>query len=371
MLVLVLLLVLAAPAPAFAVEGGPEVRRDIQYGSANGKRLLLDAYLPARRDAPVPAVVMIHGGGWRVGDKGSWAPEAKKLTDKGWVAFSVNYRLDEPSLFPAEVEDVQAAVRWVRAHAAEYGVDRSRIAALGESAGGHLTAMLATLGRGPLDEDARIRVGAAWSPPVDLTALARSRGDEWVSRVMGCTLDTCPDRLVQASPVTHVDGTDAPLYLINSTEELVPLAQAEAMAERLKTSTVDHRLDILPGNRHALDFRDDAWAPTVAFLEQHLAPVEDARAGPLSAVAAGTAAIAVIAAVSLVSRRRSPVRRSGRPGGRPGGRWRDSSARYDGWLGRTRARLVDEPARWAAINRSRSAGSRCLTASRMVTPEAR
>ncbi|MGH9265319.1 MAG: prolyl oligopeptidase family serine peptidase, partial [Acidimicrobiales bacterium] len=143
------------------------------------------------------------------------------------------------------------------------------------SAGGHLTAMLATLGTGDLDRDARIRVGAAWSPPVDLTALARSRGDDWAARLMGCTPATCPDRLAQASPVTHVDGSDAPLYLVNSTEELVPLSQAQAMADRLRLAGVDHRLDVLPGTRHALDFREDAWAPTLAFLEEHLGEADE------------------------------------------------------------------------------------------------
>ena len=315
-LLLTALLVALVP-PAAAGAQPVDVRRDIEYGIANGKRLLLDAYVPAGAgEERRPAVVMIHGGGWRVGDKASWQPEAERLAAKGWVAFSVNYRLDEPSAFPAEVDDVQAAVRWVRAHAGEYGIDTTRIAALGDSAGGHLTAMLATLGRGPRDEGARIRVGAAWSPPVDLTALAGSRGNEWVRPLFGCSAESCPDVLAQASPVNHVDASDAPLYLVNSTEELVPLSQAQAMAERLKAAGVDHRLDVFPGNRHALDFRDDAWGPTLAFLETHLAPqaTGGARAGggdggsPV-AVVAGVAVAGLVAAVLLrrAASRRRPV----------------------------------------------------------------
>lgn len=293
---------LTSPAPPAAAV---EVRRDVPYGTANGKQLLLDAYVPPVSGARRPAVVMIHGGGWRVGDKASWAEDAARFAERGWVAFSVNYRLDEPSPFPAEIEDVQAAVRWVRAHASEYGVDTRRIAALGESAGGHLTAMLATLGRGPLDADARIKVGAAWSPPVDLTALARSRGDEWAGRLMGCTLATCPDRLAEASPVTHVDPTDAPLYLVNSTDELVPLSQAQTMAARLQGAGVDHRLDVLPGTRHAMDFRDDAWAPTVAFLERHLAaPPPEQRSFPGAPLALVLVIGAVAAGGLVVFRRR-------------------------------------------------------------------
>lgn len=298
----------AGPAQPLGATAEVQVRRDVEYGTANGKPLLLDAYVPSGGGRARPAIVMIHGGGWRVGDKGSWAPEAGRLAERGWVAFSVNYRLDEPSPFPAEVDDVQAAVHWVRSHAGEYGVDPARIGALGESAGGHLAAMLATLGSGALDDGARVRVGAAWSPPVDLTALARSRGDEWANRLMGCTLATCPDRLAEASPITHVDASDAPLYLVNSTDELVPLSQSEAMAERLERAGVDHRLDVLPGNRHALDFREDAWAPTLAFLEEHLAAPSDGDSSRTGSVAAAVAALVVITSSGgLLLRKRRPT----------------------------------------------------------------
>ena len=298
--------------PAGAGAEPVEVRRDVEYGTANGKRLLLDAYLPpgARGEQRRPAVVMIHGGGWRVGNKASWRPEAERLAARGWVAFSIDYRLDEPTVFPAEVDDVRTAVRWVRANAGEYGVDTARIAALGDSAGGHLTAMLATLGRGRLDVDSRIRVGAAWSPPLDLTALAGSRGEGWVRPLFGCTPATCRETLAEASPVTHVDGSDAPLYLVNSTEELVPLSQAQTMAERLKAAGVDHRLDVFPGNRHGLDFRDDAWAPTLAFLEAHLAPAAGPAGGasspPVIPVVVGVVVVALSAAVVLRRSRSGP-----------------------------------------------------------------
>ncbi len=266
----------------------------------------LVAPAPPAGEGRRPAVVMIHGGGWRVGDKASWQPEAEQLAARGWVAFSVNYRLDEPAVFPAEIDDAEAAVRWVRANAEEFGVDPDRIAAIGESAGGHLTAMLATLG----DGRSRIRVGAAWSPPVDFTALAGSRGDGWAAPLFGCTRATCADLLARSSPVNHVDAGDAPLYLANSTEELVPLSQAQSMAEKLKAAGVEHRLDVFPGNRHALDFRDDAWGPTLAFLEAHL-DAEDAGDGssPVLPIAAGVA-VAGVAAVLLL--RRAASRR--RPG---------------------------------------------------------
>jgi acetyl esterase len=301
------ILLLSVP-PAGAVRSF-DVRRDVEYHSSGGKRLLLDAYVPAGNGRR-PAVVMIHGGGWRVGDKASWQPEAERLAARGWVAFSINYRLDERVVFPAEIDDVQTAVSWVRANAEEYGVDTARIAALGESAGGHLAAMLATLGQAPLHLGSRIRVGAAWSPPVDFTALAGSRGDGWAAPLFGCTRSTCPDLLARSSPVNHVDSSDAPLYLANSTEELVPLSQAQTMAEKLKAAGVEHRLDVFPGDRHALDFRDDAWGPTLAFLEAHL-QADDAGGGS-STVIPIVAGVAVAGVAAVLLLRRAATRR--RPG---------------------------------------------------------
>ena len=267
-----LLIIVGATGASAAPAASVDVRTDVQYGVADGKPLLLDAYVPqpagtARR----PAVLLMHGGGFRVGDKRSFEPEARKLAAKGWVGFSVNYRLDEPVAFPAEVDDVQAAVRWVRAHAADYQVDPERIGALGESAGGTLAAMLATVGEGSRETGARIRVGVAWSAPTDLTELARLRGDDWGVPLLGCTLAACPQKYADASPITHVDGTDSPLFLVNSDNELVPKSQAVTMATRIEDKGAVTQLQILPGTRHALDYRDDVWPQTELFLDKYLA----------------------------------------------------------------------------------------------------
>jgi acetyl esterase len=321
---LVLALAVAAQgATPVAARVAVETRRDVQYGTANGKPLLLDVYVPPGGERRRPAVLLIHGGGWRAGDKSSFAPEGRRLADRGWVALSVNYRLDEPSMYPAEVDDVAVAVRWTREHAGELGVDPDRIAALGESAGGHLTAMLATMGNGQRDVGARIAVGVAWSGPMDLTALARSRGDEWTNRVLGCSLAECARRVAAASPVNHVDSSDSPLLLLSSTEELVPLSQAKAMRARLNDAMVANRLEVYPGSRHALDYRDDAWEPTVAFLEMHLpaAPLAPGSGRRLSVLAALVGSLIVFGALRRVVRRRAEHQRdqgvSGRGSDRP------------------------------------------------------
>lgn len=304
-------LVLVAGGAAPAAPAGPsgvQVFRDIEYGRVATKPLLLDAYLPPGRGSQRPAVVLIHGGGWRGGDKATFADEATKMAAMGWVAFSVNYRLDETPTFKAGIEDVQAAVRWVRANVAEFGVNAARVGVLGESAGGHLAALLATAGEGRLFTSSRVLVAASWSGPMDLSALARQRGDGWATPLMGCTLAACPEQFQQLSPVTQVDASDAPMYLINSTDELVPLSQAQAMADRLRAAGIDHQLDVLPGNRHSLDFRADAWPATVRFLQRHLEgddPRGDSSVGTVMFFVAGGLAIAVIAAgVGRGARRR-------------------------------------------------------------------
>ena len=205
---------------------------------------------------------------------------ATRMAQRGWVVFAVNYRLNVPEAFPAEIDDVQTAVKWARLNAYDYRLDPGLMGALGFSAGGHLAAMLATLGDGPPDRNARILVAASWSGPMDLTALAAAGGDELTalsSLLLPCPPATCPERWDAASPITHVDPTDAALLLANSSDELVPVDQAQAMAARLDADGVANQLVIVPGRRHGRDLVDDVWPQTVAFLDHYLTRPDDLR----------------------------------------------------------------------------------------------
>ena len=162
--------------PSAPVPVPPRVELGIVYASPDGVPLKLDAYLPGS-PGPHPGVILIHGGAFRTGGRGWETYLATALVDAGFAAFSVDYRLAPEFPFPAAVDDVLAAVAWVRAHAAEYGVDSREIGAIGESAGGHLAAMLAVLGRDPLDTGSRIAAAVSWSGPMDLHALVRDAGD--------------------------------------------------------------------------------------------------------------------------------------------------------------------------------------------------
>ena len=264
------------PPPAI----GPlpvDISHDVKYGSAGGQDLLLDTYVPDDTNAERVSVFLIHGGAWRTGDKRNVAAVATRMAERGWVVFALNYRLTEPEAFPAEIDDVQTAVEWARFNAFDYRLDPGRMGALGFSAGGHLAAMLATLGEGPPDQGARILVAASWSGPMDLISLTGGEAAPLSALLLPCPPATCPARWADASPITHVDPTDAPLFLANSTDELVPLDQAESMADRLEAAGVAHQLEVVPGRAHGDDLVAAVWPQTVAFLSHHLVRPTDLR----------------------------------------------------------------------------------------------
>jgi acetyl esterase/lipase len=252
---------------------------NIEYRRVGGERLRLDAYVPATQRSH-PAVVFIHGGGWRSGDKAFFAPgeEAfasvgRRLAAAGIATFSVNYRF---APFPAAPTDVTAAVRWLRTHAARFRVEPSKIAVFGASAGGNLAALLATSGHGARTTGAGVVAAVSWSGPMDLTLfdrqLRRSSSHPFVEDYIGCEPATCPSRYARASPVSFVDSSDPPVLIVNGSEEIVPLAQAQELARRLGHVHVAHTLIVVKGRLHAAQYSAQALAPTIRFLIRYLEP---------------------------------------------------------------------------------------------------
>jgi acetyl esterase len=260
-------------AHAGAAQGGVTVKNDVTYRTVDGEQLGLDIYRPAKKGKNRPAVVVVHGGGWTQGDKALFAQQGNKLAERGFVAFSINYRLAPAHTYPAAVEDVEAAVEWVRKHAKVYGVDAKRIGTLGGSAGGHLVGMLATDGKGSLKTGHRVAAAVSWSGPMDFVRLAQAaatNAGRSFSMFLGCLPDTCPDTYAAASPVTHVDKTDAPMLIVNSTMELVPQSQADAMKAALDQAGVANQAIILPGSAHSRAYSNQVWDQTVTFFENYL-----------------------------------------------------------------------------------------------------
>lgn len=269
------------------VETTPNIRvtKDVVYGTADGMPLTLDVCArvaaTAGEQAPKPALLVIHGGSWRAGDKNSaaWLPICEWLGGAGFVAFSVNYRLAPQHVFPAAIDDTRAAVRWMRApeQVARYGIDPARIGVFGGSAGGNLAALLGTTGTGPLTTGDRVAAVAELSGPTDLTAAGLSLGTTSPSfqRIeldyLGCTsFDLCPQARA-ASPLYQVDSGDPPFFIGQSFDEFIPKPQADALAAALHKAGVETTYAAVPGTRHSIAMlTPQLRARIVDFLHSHL-----------------------------------------------------------------------------------------------------
>lgn len=238
------------------------------------RKLTLDVYLPVSPSASAPsrpAIVFVHGGGFVHGDKREFAQAAGAAARQGFVGFSINYRLISPG-FPLELRDVRSAIAWVRQHARRYGVDPARIAVWGGSAGANLAVEAAMIGRGPTDRGDRVAAAVGWSGPYDFNDErgARPYQRHTVRRYLGCRPRRCRRWAALASPASHVDASDPPLLMANSTDEIVPLHQVTDMERQTRKAGVPTQVEIIRGSCHSLAYYPEAIGPTLAFLEHYL-----------------------------------------------------------------------------------------------------
>jgi acetyl esterase/lipase len=220
-----------------------------------------------------PAVLVAHGGAWQFGDKRRMTTVSRQLARAGFAVFNANYTLAEEERpgFPRQVRDLKAAIRWIRAHAGRLRVDPRRIGALGSSAGGHLVGLLATDSNQPLGTGTRVRAAVTWSAPFALDELRPGGALARAARVFaGCPARQCENRLAAASPVGRVSERDPAMLMVNSSQELVPVSQARAMAARLEEAGVPHRLTVVDGSRHGMELAGEMTERAVAFLREHL-----------------------------------------------------------------------------------------------------
>jgi acetyl esterase len=262
---------------------GSHATRNLVYATASGQKLQLNACLP-RSDADTPAVILLHGGGFQSGGKESMMGICRVLAKSGFAAFSIDYRLMPDFPYPAQVDDVKAAIAWLRepAQVKRFELDPARIALFGSSAGAIIAATQGAAGEGRWttnDASTATRVAAvvALSPAVDLTATGLKLGKPGAAEVrlilayLGCDApETCPDARA-ASPLYAVDPTDPPFYIAASTGEIVPEQQAQAMNDALEAAGVPVTLDLKPGSKHAISLLDSATtAGVLAFLHEQL-----------------------------------------------------------------------------------------------------
>lgn len=278
-----LLLPLFLPALA-AGEGKFVIDGDVEYGRAGERSLRLDIVRPAEKtERPMPVVCFIHGGGWTGGDKRDGLPLLYPLAQDGYFCVSINYRLTGEAIWPAQIHDCKAAIRFLRANAQKYHIDPEKIGVWGGSAGGHLVAMLGTTGDvaelegncGSPGQSSRVTCVLNWFGPTDLPrALTDPTVPDWVKglldKLVGGPAAQHVDALRAASPVTYVTKDDAPTLTMHGTKDpLVPLSQAKFLDEALKKAGVESTLVIVEGAGHGFGGAE-VHSRVRAFFDKHL-----------------------------------------------------------------------------------------------------
>jgi acetyl esterase/lipase len=280
---------LALASQARADDAPPTLQRDIVYATIDSLPLTLDLATPAQGAGPFPLVVCIHGGAWHVGDKSKFDPVITHLAQNGYVAATVNYRFAPHYQFPAQLDDVRAAVEFLRAHSAQYHIDPKHVAAYGESAGAHLALLLGLMDDLPAataDKPlVKVQCVVSYDAPTDLAhydvpALTRIilkekfhlTIDDYFAQLLG--KDDIKDKLTIASPITYVSKNSPPVITFHGTlDPIVPLGQAQRLHDALKAAGVSEELVKVVGGAHC-NWQGEQRAQTdqqaLDFLDKYL-----------------------------------------------------------------------------------------------------
>jgi acetyl esterase/lipase len=255
----------------------------LEYGKPGGESLQLDLARPKNASGKLPAILCIHGGGFRAGKREGWDARCKLLAERGYVAATITYRLAPKSQFPAAVEDCKAAVRWLRANAEKYSIDPERIGVIGDSAGGHLAQFLGVTGGvaqfegdgGNPTMSSRVSCVVNYYGPSDLTKSYGKSVDaaEVLPLWLGGDDSKEHRRHILASPLYWVTPAAAPTLLLQGTEDkYVNHEQAVWMRDRLKAAEVDVEFLSLEGAGHGFKGADaeKAWKAALDFFDRHL-----------------------------------------------------------------------------------------------------
>lgn len=232
---------------------------DLAYAKYGNRTLLLDLYLPSQPGQGRPGVIVVRGGGWMVNDRKRFAHVASGLAERGVAAACIEYRTAEEAGFPGAIQDVKAAVRWMRANAARYGIDSHVIGTLGGSSGAHM-ALLAGLTAGVAefegnggheDVSSQIQAVVSMATPADLLSLSANN-----KRTVGTFLHVTPEQDEEkwrwASPVNHITAGGPPVLLLHGTaDDSVPTSQSVDFARRYRDAGASAEVGLLPGAPHA------------------------------------------------------------------------------------------------------------------------
>lgn len=265
----------------------PVTHRDLAYRADGHERQKLDLYLPEKTDRPVPLLIWIHGGGWQGGSKENALPLRQGWLERGYAIASINYRLSSHAVFPAQIEDCKAAIRWLRANAPNYRIDPARFGVWGSSAGGHLAALVGTSGDlksldvgEHLDQSSRVQAVCDYYGPTDFHAFVSRPGYENhanptspESLLLGGTVKEKPELAKAANPITYVTPDDPPFLIVHGDQDpVVPLQQSELLYHALKSAQRSVHFHTIHGAGHGQGFDGPEVLPMVQrFFDQHLA----------------------------------------------------------------------------------------------------
>jgi acetyl esterase/lipase len=259
---------------------------DVSYDDRHGQATTMDVFLPGQDGAGRPAVLLIHGGGWRSFSKESMNQPAERLAGAGYVTASINYRLVPDGAYPENIRDVMCALAFFQAQADEYGLDPGRMAVMGYSAGGHLASLLGVATDVPelaseCDAGTPLPPAAVISGagPQDLTTLPEV---DVIVEFLGGTPDEVPEHYVMASPISHVDASEPPFLFVHGTGDVfVKLEQSERMRDALESAGNTAQVLALQGGGHLFNpgpggdqqfalstDTPEAWAAIIDFLDQ-------------------------------------------------------------------------------------------------------
>ncbi len=275
---------LAPPSPPTGVIA----HRDLAYVTSGHERQKLDLYLPEQGENH-PLIIWIHGGAFRMGSKEGNPdnPLYFEYVAQGYALASNNYRLSQHAIWPAQIEDCKAAVRWLRAHASEYNLDPERFAAWGPSAGGHLVAMLGTAGHVSefevgehLDVSSRVQCVVDYFGPTDFLQMDAQRPPDGMihnapdspeSELVGGNIQEHPEKVARANPITYVTAEVPPFLIVHGdADPLVPYGQSRLLVEALEKVSADVTFYTVPGGGHGGFTDPEVPKLTANFLAKHI-----------------------------------------------------------------------------------------------------
>ena len=280
----------ARPQPSTEhIADGVSVHRDLAYVTNGHQRQKLDLYLPDKSDSPLPLIIWVHGGGWAAGSKNNCPPLHDGYTQRGFAVASIGYRLSSDAIFPAQIQDCKAAIRWLRAQAKQYNLDPEKFAAWGSSAGGHLVALLGTSVNEAsfdvgdhLDQSSQVQAVCDYYGPTDLLQMdahamenapfKHDLPDSPESRLIGGPIQNNKAKAARANPITYITRDASNFFIVHGDKDrLVPHHQSELLYQALRDAGARVRFHTLEGAGHGNGFGGSELESMVRdFFDKHL-----------------------------------------------------------------------------------------------------